>query len=88
MGEHLNQALQNILRKHAKNYDKITCVYFDPHSECTNEMQRFERVSYRVRPAFQNNGRSQLCKPNEYEEETDNFSDCKLFEIVAWDHVS
>ncbi|XP_055314414.1 uncharacterized protein LOC129575260 [Sitodiplosis mosellana] len=88
MGQHLNQALQNILKKHAKNYDNIACIYFDPHRECTNETQQFDRVSYRVRPASQNNGRSQLCKPNEYEEDGDDFSDCKLHKVVAWDHLA
>lgn len=85
---HLNQALQNILRKHAKSYDNIACIYFDPHRECTNETQQFEGVSYRVRPAVQNHDRSQLCNPNEYAEPGDDFSNCKLFKIVAWDHVS
>lgn len=35
---------------------------------------------------LQNNDRSQLCKTNEWAE--DDFFNCKLYKIVAWDHVS
>ncbi|XP_031623493.1 uncharacterized protein LOC116340895 isoform X1 [Contarinia nasturtii] len=88
MGEHLNQALQYILTKHAHNFDNIACVFFGPHSECSNESHQFENVKYRIRPELQNPNKSQLCNPKQYEESGDNFSNCKLFKIVAWDHLS
>ncbi|XP_031623495.1 uncharacterized protein LOC116340895 isoform X2 [Contarinia nasturtii] len=88
MGEHLNQALQYILKKHAHNFDNIACVYFDPFSECSNESHQFVNVKYRIRPELQNPDMSQLCNPKQYEESGDNFSNCKLFKIVAWDHAS
>lgn len=88
MGQHLNQALRNILTKHAKNYNHIACIYFDPFSECTNETQQFGSVSYRVRPTSLNPNRSQLCNPTHYEEPGDDFSNCKLSKVVAWDHVA
>jgi hypothetical protein len=33
-------------------------------------------------------GKSQLCHPTAYEEQGDDFSNCVLYSIVAWDHVS
>ena len=43
-----------------------------------------------VRPlkASRNKTKSQLCPPVDYEEKGDDFSGCKLYSIVAWDHVS
>ena len=32
--------------------------------------------------------KSQLCPPSDYAEDGDDFSDCILFSVVAWDHVS
>lgn len=88
MGEHLNKALQYILIRHANNFGHIACIYYDPFRECNNEEYQFGDLKYRVRPSVHNNFRSQLCEPKVYEESKDNFSDCKLFKVVAWDHVS
>ncbi|XP_055314419.1 uncharacterized protein LOC129575261 [Sitodiplosis mosellana] len=88
MAEHLNQALQYILKKHAKHYDNIACIYFDSFDECTNETHQIDGVSYRVRPTSQNPNKPQLCDPKHYEEPGDDFSNCKLHKVVAWDHVS
>ena len=42
-----------------------------------------------VRPLLAGNaGKSQLCPPSAYAEDGDDFSNCVLFSIVAWDHVS
>ena len=43
-----------------------------------------------VRPlkASGNSGKSQLCRPVAYAEADDDFSNCALYSIVAWDHVS
>ncbi len=35
-----------------------------------------------------NQRKSQLCRPVAYSERGDDFSDCALYSIVAWDHVS
>lgn len=88
MGKHLNLALQNILTEHSKSFENIACIRYDPHSECLNEERVFENVKYRVRPSVMNGGKSLLCKPIEYQEPGDNFVDCQLFKMVAWDHVS
>ena len=43
-----------------------------------------------VRPLRQpgNERKSQLCRPTAYGEEGDDFSECSLYSLVAWDHVS
>lgn len=88
MGNRLNVAFQSVLAKHMGQYKHIGCIYFDPFSECTNEEQQFENIKYRVRPATKNPGKSLLSEPKVYEEPGDDFSNCKLFKVVAWDHVS
>ncbi len=37
---------------------------------------------------YDNQNKPQLCVPSHYAEEVDNYSDCLLFSVVAWDHVS
>jgi hypothetical protein len=32
--------------------------------------------------------RPQLCRPTDYEEAGDDYSNCDLYSVVAWDHVS
>lgn len=88
MGQHLNESLRYILAKHARNLDRIACIYYDPFGECKNQEDKMDNVVYRVRPAMDNNFKSQLCDPKDYQEPGDDFSDCKLFKVVAWDHVS
>lgn len=91
VANHLNKALQFVLRTHAHNFDRIACIFFDPYAELTDEQHTFNNVKYRVRPSMksgQNEGKPQLCEPRSYEETNDDFSGCQLFKIVAWDHVS
>lgn len=89
MGQRLNLATQSLLTKHAGQLPNIACIYFDPFSECTNQEHKFENLKYRVRPSAKNPAKSLLSEPKEYEEhEDDDFSNCKLFKVVAWDHVS
>lgn len=88
IGEHLNSALQTILTEHAPKLSNIACIYYDPFEECANQERDFGNVKFRVRPAYQNVGKSLLCDPTEYQEQQDDFGDCQLFKVVAWDHVS
>lgn len=88
IGKRLNLALQSVLVKHSGQYKHIACIYFDPHRECTNEEHNFESVKYRMRPSAKNPGKSLLSEPKAYEEPGDDFSNCKLYKVVAWDHVS
>jgi hypothetical protein len=89
MGEHLKSALHTILQQHAERLPHLRAVYFDPYQECRNERHQFGHLSFIVRPLLQGNpDKPQLCPPTAYGEPEDNFSDCQLFSVVAWDHVS
>ena len=89
MGEHLKSALHTILQRHAERLPHLRAVYYDPYQECRNERLQFGHLSFMVRPLLQGNpDKPQLCPPTAYAEAQDDFSDCQLFSIVAWDHVS
>jgi hypothetical protein len=88
MGAHLNEALKTMLEKHGESLSHIACVYFDPFAECGNQQKDIHGIKYRVRPATLNPGKAQLCAPSVYGEAGDDFSGCKLYKIVAWDHAS
>ncbi len=89
LGAHLNDALKTLLRKHADELPHVQAVYYDPYSECQNERHEFGNLSLLVRPLSQGNqAKPQLCEPRRYEEAGDDFGECLLFSVVAWDHVS
>jgi hypothetical protein len=88
MGAHLNEALQATLEKHGDKLSHIACIYFDPFAECGNQQKDIHGIKYRVRPATLNPGKPQLCAPDAYAGASDDFSMCKLYKIVAWDHAS
>lgn len=97
MGEHLNIALKAMLSKRYQALNNIGLVYYDPFDECANEQiiyggqsgNKLSNVEYRVRPQMQGNlGKTQLSDPTMYEESGDDFSNFKLYKIVAWNHVA
>jgi len=88
MAGHLNTALQTLLEKHGDKLGGIKGVYFDSFNECGNEQRDIQGIQYRVRPAMQNPGKPQLAPPETYQETGDDFSNCTLYKIVAWDHAS
>jgi hypothetical protein len=89
MGPHLKQALQAILERHAAALPHLNAVWFDPYQECANETYQVGHISFRVRPLTQGNqDKPQLCAPVHYQEAGDDFSQCRLYSLVAWDHVS
>jgi hypothetical protein len=89
LGAHLRDAIAALLHKHAGALERIALVRFDPYAECENSETKFGSVVFRVRPlARGNDGTPQLCAPVRYEEGADDFHDCLLFSMVAWDHVS
>lgn len=90
LGEQLQAVLQRFLDDHGANLPNIKAVYYDPFNECRNTRQEIHGISFMVRPltAPGNRAKSQLCRPAAYEEGGDDFSDCTLYSIVAWDHVS
>lgn len=89
LGLELRNALIQLLRTHGGRFPNIKAVYFDSYRECKNERLKIGDISFFVRPLTKGNeDKSQLCRPTKYEEDGDDFSDCELFSLVAWDHVS
>lgn len=89
LGVELQRVLERFLARHGESFSNIKGVYFDPYSQCSNSRQEIHGISLMVRPLLQGNAsKSQLCPPSDYAEVGDDFSDCILFSIVAWDHVS
>ncbi|BDS12453.1 hypothetical protein AsAng_0031760 [Aureispira anguillae] len=89
LGAVLEQVLIDLLKKYATYFPLIKAIYYDPYKECSNKRLDINGVSLLVRPLLQGNqGKAQLSKPVLLEEEGDDFSNCMLFSVVAWDHVS
>ncbi len=89
LGAELEKALETILEKHAAILPNLRCVCFDPYDECENRQVFIGKTLFRVRPLRRGNeARPQLCLPAAYAESGDDFSNCELYSVVAWDHVS
>ena len=89
LGAALQTTLVSFLKKHGASFSHIKAVYYDPFNECANSREEIHGISLMVRPLVQGSaGKSQLCPPSAYAEDGDDLSDCILFSIVAWDHVS
>ncbi len=89
LGSELQKALRAFLEKYASDLTNVRAVYFDPYRECENERLEIDGVCFFVRPLTKGNeNKPQLCSPKDYEEEGDDFDDCELHSLVAWDHVS
>jgi hypothetical protein len=89
LGAELQAVLEQFLTRHGESFPHIRAVYYDPFSECSNSRREISGISLMIRPLLMGNaGKSQLCPPPAYAEEGDDFSDCSLTSIVAWDHVS
>jgi hypothetical protein len=89
LGAALQTVLERLLKKHGASFPNLKAVYYDPFNECANSRHEIHGTSLMVRPLLQGAaGKSQLCLPSAYAEAGDDFSNCVLFSIVAWDHVS
>lgn len=90
LGMRLQEVLQRLLTEYGDFFPNLKAVYFDPYSECENARREIHGISFMVRPLMApgNQAKSQLCRPVAYAEQGDDFSDCVLYSIVAWDHVS
>ena len=89
LGAALQTVLERFLETHGALFPNIRAAYYDPYNECSNQRTEFHGISFFVRPhAKGNQSKPQLCHPTAYGEEGDDFSDCILFSVVAWDHVS
>jgi len=89
LGSLFKETLHRLLQHHGSTFSNIAGVYYDPYQECGNERHQIAGISFLVRPLTQGNtAKPQLCRPVHYAEAGDDFSDCRLFSVVAWDHVS
>lgn len=89
LGVLLKHTLSDLIKKYVSILPSIRAVYYDPFDECENERMEIGGISFLIRPLMKGNDRkAQLCKPEKYEDRTDNYTDCDLFSFVAWDHVS
>jgi len=89
LGPLLEKFLVGLLKRHGAGLENIPLIYFDPYSECSNAEYFIEGVHLLVRPLLQGNGdRPQLCTPDVYGEGFVDTSECRLWSMVAWDHVS
>lgn len=90
MGQILQTTLTRLLETHGNSLAGVKAVYYDPYGECEDDVQMINGIQFMVRPLLQNNaGKSQLCKPTALSKDSEgNFSDCELYSLVAWDHVS
>jgi hypothetical protein len=89
LGSELKNTLKFFLENHSTDFPNIRAVYYDPYQECENERYEIDGTSFIVRPLTKGNeNKSQLCRPEDYEEYNNEFDKCELFSFVAWDHVS
>ena len=89
LGPMLQQALASILEGMQQRLNRIRVVRFDPFNECQDADTRFGTTTLRTRPLLHSrNAHPQLCHPATYQEAGDDFSDCDLYSLVAWDQVS
>ncbi|MEL7046653.1 MAG: hypothetical protein AAGL66_16810, partial [Pseudomonadota bacterium] len=89
LGDLLAHTIGMLLQVHHSQLPFIDVVYYDPHRESGNARRQIGHMNYLVRPLAQGNqDKPQLCRPPQYEEPGDNFSELSLFSLVAWDHVS
>lgn len=86
----LETVLRQLLHDHGKEWPNIRAIHFDPYSQCSNSREPIQGILFQVRPsrAAGNQPIPQLCPPPAYAAAEDDFSRCRLYSIVAWDHVS
>lgn len=89
LGELLKKTLIQLFEKTQHQFSQLAGVYYDPYNECENEIYDIGGMPFLLRPlAKGNQGKSQLSKPETFNEGKYDFSDCLLASFVAWDHVS
>lgn len=84
---YLENALASILSKYGEQLGQIQALYFDPYNVLQDRTQKIAS-SYLITKPLLSNGQPQLCYPQSYNQGDLDFSNCALFSVVAWDHVS
>lgn len=90
MGHLFQAALIKILENHGHGFLGIKSIYYDPYNECVDLEKTINGIRFFVRPLTPDNeGKTQLCQPEILiPHQLGDFSECELYSIVAWDHVS
>lgn len=89
LGTELGRVLHRLLVEHGGRWPSIRLVHFDPYSEGDNETWRIDDdTTYRIRPLTKGRGVPQLGRVEDFDEGSDGLAGCRLFSLVAWDHVS
>ncbi|MCC5888648.1 MAG: hypothetical protein JJT88_19600 [Gammaproteobacteria bacterium] len=89
MGHRLRLALEQLLSELSPQQPTIQTVIFDPYDEGEDDAVDFGATRFRVRPLLRSSHpKPQLCPPRAYEEAGEDFADCELYSLVAWDQVS
>lgn len=85
----LDKALSRLLSEHGHEFKNIRAICYGTYDALENSRETINQIIYLVRPFLKGNKtRSQLSRPENFAEAGDNFSDCILMSVVAWDHVS
>ncbi|WJW74315.1 hypothetical protein QVG61_07230 [Thiohalobacter sp. IOR34] len=85
----LGKTLHRLLETHAPRWPSLRQVHYDPYEGTDNHAWRIGRsLVYRIRPLMKGRSHPPLSRVNVFEEGDDGFEGCRLFSLVAWDHVS
>lgn len=85
---YIQNILKEILKEHGSKLSNIKGVIFDPNQNtqnCKDENLVINGIYLETKAGNFGKDNSQLKKPQEHGEQ---FKNCKLFSVVAWDHVS
>ncbi len=75
LGPYLQQSIKAFLGTQGTAFSNLEAVYYDPYNECENERHLLHGIHLLVRPLMKGNlHKSQLCPPERYQEEGDDFS--------------
>ncbi|RME45697.1 MAG: hypothetical protein D6791_10130, partial [Chloroflexi bacterium] len=85
----LRDTLHRLLEAHAARWPHLRLVHFDPYAGIEPYAWRIRRdLVYRVRPLTGGHGHPQLSRVAVFDEGEGRLGDCRLFSLVAWDHIS
>jgi ADP-ribosylglycohydrolase len=85
----LEESISKLLNAYHGELPGIRALWFDPYSSGDDRRTEFGHISYLVRPLRRSSHPvPQLSHPSRFSEEHLDLSDCELFSVVAWDHVS
>ena len=90
LGIHLERALRSFLGHHGTQFPNIRTVIFGTYDECRPDRAQHRSIDFRV-SRLNMGGKPQLSQPpSDADEEEDRewLGSCRLFNFVAWDHVS